>query len=197
MEKVQVEDQYSATVMRKGDDGEAVGLKGKYFFKCFDKGGTLKWEDTIDNVVMTAGKNVALDAFLAGSAYTATGPFMGLISSVGYTSTPVAADTMASHPTWFEVDASTHFPIVAARITTNGGWSAASAGVKSLATPISFTIITTGGTLKGGFLVYGSGAVATLGSTAGTLLSAGLFTGGDKVVGVGDVVQVSYSMTAT
>jgi hypothetical protein len=190
-------DNIDARIVRHGAERESIGIEGVYHFKCFDADGRLKWEDTIENTVMTLGKNAILDAALAGSAYTATGPFMGLISSVGYTGVPVAADTMASHSTWFEVDAASHFPTVAARLTTNGVWSAASGGVKALSSTINFTIITNGGTLKGAFLVFGSGAVATLGSTAGTLLSAGLFSGGDKIVAVNDVVQASYSLTLT
>ena len=45
--------------------------------------------------------------------------------------------------------------------------------------------------------VTGSGAVSTHDSTAGTLYSAGLFSGGDKVVGSGDTLQVSYSTSLT
>lgn len=151
------------------------------------------WEDVIHNIVTNAGKNLALDTFLAAASYAVVGPFMGLISSVSYGGVPQVGDTMSSHANWFEVSATTYFPTVAARLTTNGDWNAAASGSKSLTSPISFGIITNGGTLKGCFLVYGSGAVATLGSTAGTLYSAGLFSGGDKVVGIGDTVQVSYT----
>jgi hypothetical protein len=197
MELLQLQDKQDASVIRGAKEYDMLGIHGKYFFKCLDPDGNVKWEDTIDNVVTTVGKNELLDKALAGSGFTVVGPFMGLISSVGYTGVPVAADTMASHATWFEVDATPHFPVIAARITTNGGWAVASAGAKALTSALSFSIITTGGTLKGAFLVFGTGAVATLGSTAGILLSAGLFTGGDKIVGVGDTVQVSYSLTLT
>jgi len=197
MEGMKTTDLMDASVIRGASNGDIFGIHGKYFFKCIDENGNTKWEDTIDNVVTTAGKNLALDTFISGSSYTATGPFMGLISSISYTGVPVAADTMGSHATWFEVSATTYFPTVAARVTTNAGWAAAAAGAKSLTAPISFSIITNGGTLKGAFLVYGTGAVNTLGSTAGTLLSAGVFTGGDKVVSTGDTVQVSYTLTLT
>jgi len=143
------------------------------------------------------GKNYALDSILAASGLTSVGPFMGLISSVSYTGAPVAGDTMASHGTWFEVSATTYYPTVAARITTNGGWNAAASGSKALTAAISFSIITNAGTVKGCFLVTGTGAVSTLGSTAGVLYSAGVFTGGDKVVGIGDTLQVSYTGTLT
>jgi hypothetical protein len=197
MESAKIQDQFDAAVVRGKGMGEDMEVHGRYLFKCYGPDGKLKWEDHIDNVITTLGKNAILDAALAGSAYSAIGPFMGLISSVGYTGAPVAADTMSAHATWFEVDAVSHFPTVAARLTTNGQWAAGAGGSKSLTAALSFLIVTNGGTLKGAFLVFGTGAVATLGSTAGVLLSAGLFSGGDKVVGVGDTVQVSFTMSLT
>ena len=55
--------------------------------------------------------------------------------------------------------------------------------------------MTSAGTLEGAFLVFGTGAVATLMSTAGTLLSAGFFTGGAQPVNSGNIVQVSYTLS--
>jgi hypothetical protein len=148
----------------------------------------VKAEDVIYNTVMTLGKNDMLDKYIAGSGFTQVGPYMGLISSISYASVPVAADTMASHATWTEAG-STNAPTFTARVAPS--WSAASAGFKAASTAVSFTM-TGAGTLKGAFLVLGTGAVATLMSTAGILFSAGLFSGGDQVVSNGNVVQVSY-----
>jgi hypothetical protein len=55
--------------------------------------------------------------------------------------------------------------------------------------------MTGAGTLVGAFITYGTGAVTTLMSTAGTLLSAGAFTGGNQPVNSGNVVQVTYSLS--
>jgi hypothetical protein len=60
-----------------------------------DKDGLEQRRDTAENTVVTVGTNLILDQALAGSAYTVTGPFMGLISSVSYTAI-AAGDTMAS-----------------------------------------------------------------------------------------------------
>ena len=100
-------------------------------------------------------------------------------------------DTAASHTNWTEAG-STNAPTFSARGTP--AWSAAAAGTKSTSAAVSFTM-TGGGTLVGAFLVYGTGAVTTLMSTAGTLLSAGAFTGGNQVVQSGNVVTVTYSLS--
>ena len=171
---------------------EECEAHGTYYAECIDKDGNVKWRDTIDNIVMTAGKNLALDTFLAGSAYTAA-CYMGLISSISFTgSTPmtIATDTMASHSTWYENNPTTYYPGTANRVAV--GWTSASGGSK-VSTTTSFSIITIGGTVKGCFIVFGSGAVSTLASTAGTLYSAGLFTGGDKVVAISDTLNVTYT----
>ena len=55
----------------------------------------------------------------------------------------------------------------------------------------------TPGTVKGVFIVYGSGAVSTIDSTTGVLYSAGLFTGGDQAVVNTNTVTVTYSTSLT
>ena len=179
-----------AYVIRQRGIIEALLLKGKFEVECRDKDGNLKWKDTIQNVVTTVGKNLALDTFLAGAAYTVTGPFMGLISSVSYGAGPVVGDTMSSHGGWTEAGATNAPTYTAPRKTC--AWSAAAAGAKALSAALSFAI-TGNGTVKGCFLVYGTGAVSTIDNTSGVLYSAGLFTGGDKVVGNTDTLNVSYT----
>jgi hypothetical protein len=165
----------------------AVKVHGRYDVVCIGPDGNEKWRDHIDNVVATIGKNFALDTYLAGSAYTVTGPFMGLISSVSF-SAVAAGDTMASHAGWLEAG-STNAPSFAARGTC--AWSAAAGGSKALSANISFSI-TAAGTVQGGFIVFGSGAVNTLMSTAGVLYSAGTFATA-RAVNNGDTLQVSYT----
>ena len=171
--------------------GESAQAEGVYTFRCFEyENGPLLWEQTIDNVVCTLGKNLMLQTSLTGSGYTVVGPYMGLISSVSYTAVS-AADTMASHAGWTEAG-STNAPTFAARVAPSFG--TATAGAISTSSAVSFTM-TSNGTLVGAFITYGTGAVTTLMSTAGTLLSAGAFTGGNQPVNSGNVVQVSYSLS--
>lgn len=171
--------------------GEHAQAEGVYTFRCFEyEGGPLLWEQTIDNVVCTVGKNLMLQTALTGSGYTVTGPYMGLISSVGFTAVD-ASDTMASHAGWNEAG-TTNAPTFAARIAPNFG--TASAGAISTSSAVSFTM-TGNGTLVGAFIVYGTGAVTTILNASGTLLSAGAFTGGNQPVNSGNLVQVTYSLS--
>lgn len=191
MEKANAQAFTDASITRNGMHEEKMNAKGVYHVECYDADGNLKWKDVIENVVTTVGKNLALDTFLAGAAYTVVGPYLGLISSVSYGAGPVAGDTMSSHAGWTEAGATNAPTYTAPRKTA--AWSAASGGSKALSAALSFAI-TGSGTIKGAFMVYGTGAVSTIDNTAGTLLSAGLFTGGDKAVVNTDTLNVSYSL---
>lgn len=152
----------------------------------------VKWERDAPNVVTTVGANALLDAGLAGSSYTAA-TYMGLIGAVSYSGVPVIGDTMASHSTWTEAGGTNAPTYTGPRKTIS--WSAAASKSKSPSSAPVFAI-TGSGTAKGVFLVFGSGAVSTLDSTAGVLYSAGLFTGGDQVVANTNTLTVTYAATA-
>jgi hypothetical protein len=178
-----------ASVIRGSGIGEQAAAHGRYEIECRGPDGKLKWRETIDNVVQAVGKDLALDTFLAGSAYTVTGPYMGLISSTSYSAVS-AADTMASHAGWLEAGGANAPTYTGNRKTAV--WSAATAGGKALSAALSYAITSTG-TVKGAFLVFGSGASATKDNTSGTLWSAGTFTTGDKAVVNGDTLNCNYS----
>jgi hypothetical protein len=178
-----------ASVIRGSGLGESADAHGRYEIECIGADGQLKWREIIDNVVQTVGKNLALDIFLAGSAYTVTGPFMGLISSTSYTGV-AAGDTMASHAGWLEAGGA-NAPTYSGNRKT-AAWLAANLGSKSLSAALSFAI-TSNGTVKGAFLVYGTSASNTKDNTGGTLWSAGTFSTGDKAVVNGDTLNVNYS----
>lgn len=188
-ENANPQDHNDASITRNATHTEQAHAHGCYHVQCWDKDGNLKWEDTAPNVVTTVGKNLALDTYLAGAAYTVTGPFLGLISSTSYTAVDVA-DTMSSHAGWLEAGTANAPTYTAPRKTAV--WSAASSGSKALSAALSYAITGTG-TVKGCFLVFGTGAVSTIDNTSGTLYSAGLFTGGDKAVISTDTLNVSYT----
>lgn len=192
---VNARDAMLAAIAKSVIAGEQLIPLGRFQARCLRMGKVL-WEDDFPNTVVTAGKNHMLDNYIAGSAFTQTGPYVGLISSVGYTAI-AAADTMASHGGWNEAGNGVNYPnwsTPASNARGTPSWSAASAGSKAFSAAVSFIIATNGGTVKGCFIVLGSGAVTTNASTAGTLFSAGLFTGGDKVLAVSDTLQVSWSL---
>src|SRR5262245_49927035 len=188
-ERANAREHSDATVVRGSGVQEAAEAHGVFTAECIGPDGKLKWRDTFSNVVQTVGKNLALDTFLAGSAYTVTGPYMGLISSTSWSAVS-AGDTMASHSGWLEAGG-TNAPTYTGNRKT-AAWSAAASGSKALSAALSFAI-TGSGTVKGAFLVYGSGASATKDNTGGTLWSAGTFTTGDKAVVNGDTLNVNYS----
>jgi hypothetical protein len=178
-----------ASVIRGAGLGERAEAHGRYEIECVGADDKLKWRDVIENVVCTVGKNLALDTFLAGSAYTVVGPYMGMISSTSYTAV-AATDTMASHSGWLEAGGANAPTYTGNRKTAV--WSAATAGGKALSAALSYAI-TSSGTVKGAFLVFGTGAVATKDDTNGVLWSAGTFSTGDKAVVNGDTLNVNFS----
>lgn len=177
-----------ASIEKSGLHTEAADAHGVYTVECIGPDGEVKWADTFDNVVTTVGKNLALDTFLAGSSYTVTGPYMGLINTNA--SAAASGDTMASHSGWLEVGGTNAPTYSGGRKTVS--WSSASSGSKATSSAVSFSI-TGSGTVGGCFIVFGSGASSTVDNTSGTLYSAGAFTGGSKTVANGDTLNVTYT----
>jgi hypothetical protein len=171
--------------------GEVALVKGVFTMEHI-RDGKVIYSESFPNLVATVGVNAMFDAALAGSAYTVTGPYMGLISSVGFSAVS-NGDTMSSHAGWTEAGNANAPQYSGTRKTC--AWSAASARSKALSAALSFAI-TTPGTLKGAFINFGSGATNVIDATTGTLFSAGLFTGGDRAVLASDTVNVSYSVSA-
>lgn len=173
-------------------EGASEQLKtiGRYKVTCYDKDGNLKWEDHINNLVTTQGKNDLLDKYLAGSAYTAAF-YCGLISSVSYTGV-AAGDTAAQingTNAWKEAGP-TNAPNYGAATRPAFTFASASAGSKATSSASSFTF-SSAGTVKGAF----ASTVSTKEGTTGVLLSAGLFSGGDKIVAASDTLNVSYTLS--
>lgn len=190
-EKLNPQAKVSAQLAARSGVAEDMKAVGIFHAICRDKDGNVKWTDTFPNTVATVGKNLSLDTILAGAAYTVTGPFMGLISSVSFSAIS-AADTMASHAGWTEAGVTNAPTYTVPRKTAV--FSAAAAGAKSLSAGLLFTFTGTG-TVKGAFIVFGTGAVSTIDNASGVLLSAGLFTGGDRAVLASDTLTISYTLS--
>jgi len=180
------------------NQNNTVGMEGAYHVVCRDKDGNIKWEDEFPNLVNAGGKELMLDTLLKGTSYTVSGPFLGLISTVGPTF--AAADTMTSHSGWTEF---TNYTVGGSAVRGTAAFaSATSTGstptnvTSSVATAITYLITGAGGNVTGCFISTGSGSSAVQGNTGGTLYSAGAFAVA-KVTTAGDTVTVTYSTTAT
>jgi hypothetical protein len=178
---------------------ETVGIEGAYHVVCRDVDGNIKWEESFPNLVNAVGKQLMLDTLLKGSAYTVTGPYLGLIGTTSPTF-GTGSDTMTSHSGWTEF---TNYTVGGSvvRGTAVFGSSTSSGNTPanvttSAASAITYTITGGGGNVTGCFLVTGAGASSTQSNTGGTLYSAGAFATA-KTTTAGDTVSVTYSTTAT
>jgi len=179
MEKVYANEFTGAGVSQSSSSQELVMATGTYHVTCTGPDGQIKWEDTIQNLVTTVGKNDLLDKYFTGSAYTAAW-YVGLVDGAS-TPTYALTDTAASHTGWTENVAysNTNRPTPA--------WNSAASASKAT-TATAFNINGTA-TIAGTFLT----ASNAKSGTTGVLYSAGSFTGGNKSVANGDTLNVTYT----
>lgn len=183
-ERATATDKFSAGVDFGPSIGELVKATGRYVVECYGKDGKLKWRDTIENVITTVGKSLIATGAVGNAAQGAV--VMGLKG----TGSAVAGDTQASHAGWLEVGLANAPTYSGNRKTPTLG--AATGGVISTSSASTFSM-TGSGTVAGAFINVGGSA--TIDNTTGTLLSAGNFTQGDKIVTSGDTINVSWSLT--
>lgn len=186
-EKVDAQDLLGATALLGAGLSEQLSVTGRYDVKCLDAEGNLKWEDSIENLVVTVGKNDLLDKYFAGSAYTAAW-YMGLVDSASF-SAYAAGDTLASHTGWLE-----YLNYTISGSSTNratAAWNAASAGSKA-STATTFTISGAGGTVLGAILCTTQARNTSSNGGAGVLYSAGSFATSRAVI-AGDSLLVTYT----
>lgn len=154
-------------------------IGGVYTVQCFAADGTLRWTETAHNQVKNGGLDHMLGVTFKGSAQVTTW-YVGLVTAGGTTTT--AGDTLASHAGWTEAT-----PYAGNRIAWDEG--TASGGVITSTTTSDFTINATA-TIMGIFICsVNSGTSGTLWSTADFATS--------QLVNSGDVLKVTYTLTAT
>jgi hypothetical protein len=148
---------------------DTIKLTGKYHLLCKDKEGNIKWEETINNLVVSAGK--AQLALLAGDA-TAV-PFTYV--AVGTSATAVAAGQTA----------------LQSETVTNGLERAAGTVSRTTTTVTNDTLqITKTFTASGTVAVEEAGIFNA--SSSGTMLSRALTT--TKTIVIGEQLTVTYTL---
>jgi hypothetical protein len=185
IDKMTATDMVQASTKYNTMPEDQMSIHGHYTAVCYGADGQIKWQDGIENLVTTVGKNFTLDTTLGNTAGGAV--VMGLKG----TGTAAVTDTQASHPTWLEVGLANAPTYSGNRPTPS--FSAASAGSKATSSAVSFSITGTG-TVAGCFINIGGSA--TKDSTTGTLFSAGDFSSSKSVVS-GDTIAVTYTATLT
>lgn len=157
---------------------------GVFRIQCLDPNGNLKWEAESHNLVVNEGLKYMNDVALDGGAQITTW-YIGLYGA-GASNNPAASDTMASHPGWTE---NTTYSNATRPTCVFGPATTADPSVITNTGSAAVFNINGSTTIGGAFLTSDS----TKGGTSGTLFSAADFTGGDRSVGSGDTLNVTYT----
>lgn len=159
-----------------------IKLGGVFKIKCFDKSGSLRWEDKSSNIVVTQGLAHVLDAvYTLGGVTPHTNYYIGLTDG---SPTTAAGDTLASHSGWIEVTGYTE----GARqeyVEARTGLTVDNSASKAV-----FSINATE-TVGGAFIC------SVNSGTSGDLLAVSAFTNGDKAVTSGDTIEVQYDFSVS
>lgn len=159
---------------------------GVFRIQCLDPNGNLKWEAESHNLVVDEGLQYMNEAALGGGAQITTW-YIGLYGA-GASNNPAASDTMASHGGWTE---NTTYSNATRPVCTFAVATVPVPGTSTITNSASAASFNINGstTIGGAFLTSDS----TKGGTSGTLFSAADFTGGDRSVGSGDTLNVTYT----
>lgn len=149
-----------------------------YHAVCRDRFGNIKWEESVENLIVNEGLDDILAKYLKGSGYTADW-YIGLMSD---SPTIAGADTLASHAGWSEATGYT-----GDRKAWVGG-SVSGGSVSNSASPAVFAMNATDD-IGGCFLC----AAAT--GTSAVLYGAAAFSVGDRGVVNGDTLTVTETNT--
>ena len=178
-EKINAADNSGSSLICGGKIDEVANATGVYTVTCVGADGQVKWADTFDNLVVTVGKSLLLNAMFAGTTPSTTW-YLGLINGASAPTYSVA-DTMASHAGWSETVPYSNATRPAAVFTATATSSIAAAAA-------TFNINATA-TVAGAFLVSDN----TKSGTTGTLYSAGNFSTGNRSILSGDTLNETYT----
>ena len=184
--KAKSTDRVSSSIAANKGFGESAAGGGVFHFKCFDKDGNLKWEDTAKNLVVNTGLQDMNAKYFSGSGYTAAW-YIGLVDAAGF-SAYAAGDTLASHAGWTET---TDYSGGNRATATFGTATTADPSVIDNSGSVGVFNITGTVTVKGAFLCN----VQDNTNTSGLLFSASSFSAGDRSVISGDTLNVTYEFS--
>lgn len=185
MEQSKANDQVTAAMVANRGSSDGVAAGGVYTVECRDAQGNLKWTDTFHNLVVNEGLKDMNDKYFSGSGYTAAW-YIGLVTGPGSGNTYAAGNTLASHAGWTE---NTNYVGNRKAATFGAATTADPSVITNSGSPASFTMNSNAQTIAGALLA----SVAS--GTSGILFSVGNFTGGDKIVDSGDVLNVTYTFS--
>lgn len=165
--------------------GGAVMPRTYHTLQCIGSDGQVKWEETIENLTVNTGLADMLTRYWKGANYSAAF-YVGLKGS----GTIAAADTMASHSGWSEVQAYSQGARPALTFGAVSGTTTAS--LDNSAAPAAFGINAANTVVAGAFITTDS----TKGGTAGTLIGASDFAA-SRTLQSGDTLNVTTTMSNT
>jgi hypothetical protein len=166
--------------------GEGAAGGGVFHFKCYDKDGNLKWEDTAKNLVVNTGLQDMNTKYFKGVTYTAAW-YIGLVNDSGF-SAYAAGDTLASHAGWTET--TDYSGGNRATATFGTATTADPSVINNSGSPGAFSITGTV-TVRGAFLTN----IQDNTNNTGLLFSVSNFTGGNRSVVNGDTLNVTYEFS--
>ena len=157
---------------------------GVFHFKCYDKDGNLKWEESSHNLVVNEGLQDMNQKYFDGTTYSADW-YLGLVNN-SPSPTYAAGDTLASHVGWVE---STDYSGDRKSVTFGTATTADPSVIDNSGSPAQFSMTGTV-TIAGAFLA----SVDT--GTSGILFSVSTFQApGARSVVSGDTLNVTYEFS--
>lgn len=178
MMKLRARDKATARLNANTDACSTFCPGGIYTVKCYDKDGSLKWEEVEHNLFTNEGLDYILDVVFSDATQHGT-HYIGLKGS----GAAAAGDTLASHAGWSEV---TDYSEGARQAWTEGGVS--SQAITNDGNEASFSI-NGDATVAGAFLTNASSG------TSGILYCVVDFTSA-RTVANGDTLTVQYDLSA-
>ena len=175
----------SVTQFKGFNEGARGG--GVFHFKCFDKDGNLKWEDSAKNLVVNTGLQDMNTQYFKGVTYSAAW-YIGLVQGPASGNTYAAGDTLASHSGWTE---DTNYSGGNRATATFGTATTADPSVIDNSGSVAVFSITGTTTIAGAFLTK----IQANNNNTGLLFSVSNFTGGDRAVINGDTLNVTYQFS--